>query len=143
MKATGNMENSKYNRNYLESICGDFSKLVLKIFQEQFLDTGALELPREAKEEFVSMVIQNQFKLADELERKQKLYGDMFIDFFRESDIQGLYACYYIGQVLRLDQASKLAAMSINEAWTIRKFTEELERKMDEVENEKQRRLHQ
>lgn len=134
------MESLKYNHNYLEYIAGEFSKTVLKIFQEQFLDNGAIQLSQEAKEEFVSEVIKNQFKLVDELEQKQQKVGDKYIDFFTDSNIMGLYACWYIGHVLRLDDASLVAMQAIQRAWAFKILAETLEEKLIDFEKKSERR---
>lgn len=120
------MDSLKYNRNYLEYIAEEFSKVVIKIFQEQFLDTKAIELSQEAKEEFISGVIKNQFALVDELVKKQEKLGDNYIDFFIDKNIMGLYACYYLGSVLRLEEAKNIAVRAIKQAWVEKMILEQL-----------------
>ena len=133
------MEHLKYNQNYLEHIAGDFSQIVLKILQEQFLDTKVIELSKEEKEKIVSELIKNQFLLVEELKGKQEKNGDEYIDFFIKEEIMTTYACWYICLILNLNELAEETMNFIKMAWFMEKLNNEFDKKMIELEKELER----
>ena len=134
------MDTIKYNQNYLDYIAGEFSKTVLQIFQERFLDTHVVEMTQENKEKFVSEVIKNQFNVAKELAQKQQKLGDSYIEFFMDKEVMHLYACCYLSSILKMEEAKEAALNAIEQLWIIKKAVEDFQKMMEEVEQESERK---
>ncbi len=132
------MDSLKYNHNYLEYLSEKFSKKVLQILQEQFINKTGIELTTEDKEKLVAEIIKNQFKLVDELEEKQKKLGDNFIAFFMTEEIMELYACYYLGELFKLKDITYITSLALASAWAVNSLTETVDQELENLERKKQ-----
>ena len=115
--------NMLYNEKYLEYVAENFTKKLLDTFEDKFIKTGELVLTLEQKESFVRDIIKGQFNLVEELKSRYVQYGDIFITFFTDKQVEDLYICYQICGLLGYDKHKEtknemdMLAQTITEIW--------------------------